>query len=137
MPEFFTEFATAYPALQQRCGPATRINLETLQGVQERELLRRIGDRITDMFRTAYEDAPDDSPVLKQNLQLVAEETVKHTMAGTGTRRLMVKTWVRALQQFRQQQVTPLTADDAQKLMDSARQELDASDKEAVASAGE
>ena len=21
MPEFFTEFATAYPALQQRCGP--------------------------------------------------------------------------------------------------------------------
>ena len=47
MPEFFTGFATAYPALQQRCGPGTRINLEALHGIKEVDLLRMIGERIT------------------------------------------------------------------------------------------
>lgn len=72
MPEFFTQFATNYPALQQRCGPSTRINLEELQGIGETELLRRIGERITQVFRIAHE-TPDDSMALSQNLGSVAD----------------------------------------------------------------
>ncbi len=73
MPEFFTEFATAYPALQQRCGPATRINLESLQGLKELDLLQMIGEKITEIFQVAYDDAPKEVAVLKDNLKCVAE----------------------------------------------------------------
>jgi hypothetical protein len=137
MPEFFTEFATAYPALQQRCGPGTRIDLETLQGLEELKLLSMIGRKITDVFRTAYEDAPAESDVLSANLRCVAERSMQHTMVGSGTRRLMVITWVRALQHFREMGLQPLSAEDADRLMEGAKQQVQATEVDAVTSEGE
>ena len=137
MPEFFTEFATAYPALQQRCGPGTRIDLEDLQGITEAELLREIGGKITTVFRVAYDDAPVESEVLVSNMGCVVNRTLRQAMVGSGTRRLFVGTWVRALQHFRDNGVQPLSEDDADRLMEGARQQLDALSAEAVASEGE
>jgi len=137
MPEFFTEFATAYPALQQRCGPATRINLESLQGLKEINLLQMIGQKITDVFRTAFEDAPKDNALLKTNLRCVAEQALRQTMVGSGTRRLLVSSWVRALQQFRETGIHKLTAEGAQKPMEGVKQQLEASEAASVASEGE
>jgi len=45
MPEFFTNFAVAYPALLQRCGPNTRIRLNEISGIKETDLLILIGER--------------------------------------------------------------------------------------------
>jgi len=137
MPEFFTEFVTAYPALQQRCGPGTRINLEVLQGIKELDLLGMIGEKITIMFRVAYEDAPAESEILSGNLRCVAERALRQTMVGSGTRRLMVITWVRALQQFRESGLTPMSGEDVERLMEGARQQLEAAEAETVSSEGE
>lgn len=137
MPEFFTEFATAYPALQQRCGPATRINLESLQGLKELDLLQMIGEKITEIFQAAFEDAPRDNAVLTENLKCVAEQALRQTMVGSGTRRLLVSSWVRALQQFRENGVRKLTAEDAQGILEGVRQQLEAVDAESVEDEGE
>lgn len=137
MPEFFTEFATAYPALQQRCGPGTRIDLEALQGIKEIDLLEMIGRKITEIFGIAYDDAPREEKVLSSNLSCIAEQALRHTMVGSGTRRLLVISWVRALQQFRENSLQSLTAEDAEMLIQGAKQQLDASDIEAVAAEGE
>ena len=137
MPEFFTEFATAYPALQQRCGPGTRINLEVLQGIKELDLLEMIGHRITEVFRAAFQDAPGESDTLSKNLRCIAEQALRETMVGSGTRRLLVGTWVRALHQFRESGIQPLSEEDANRLMEGVKQQLDASEAEAVASEGE
>jgi hypothetical protein len=138
MPEFFTEFATAYPALQQRCGPATRINLESLQGLKELDLLQMIGQKITEVFRTAFaDDAPKDNALLKTNLRCVAEQALRQTMVGSGTRRLLVSSWVRALQQFRETGLHKLSAEDAQKITEGVKQQLEASEAETVATEGE
>jgi hypothetical protein len=136
MPEFFSDFATAYPALQQRCGPGTRINLNTLQNVKELDLLQRIGKRINGIFRTAYPDMPDDEPLIKANLALVAEQVLRRTM-GTGTRRLMVKTWVQVLKDARDGGPKPLTPEQVDQVMDGVRQELDAADAERLVAKGE
>jgi hypothetical protein len=137
MPVFFTEFATAYPALQQRCGPATRYNLESLQGLKEIDLLQMIGRKITEVFRVAFEDAPKDDDLLVSNLHCVAEQALRQTMVGSGTRRLLVSSWVRALQQFREVGLRTLSAEEARKIMDGVRQQLEASDATSVASEGE
>jgi len=137
MPEFFTEFATAYPALQQRCGPSTRINLESLQGIKELDLLQMIGNKITEVFRIAYEDAPADGEQLKANLRCFAEQALRQTMVGSGTRRLMVSSWVRALQGFRETGLRPLSKDDAQAVMDGVKEQLEATDSKAVVAEGE
>jgi hypothetical protein len=137
MPEFFADFATAYPALQQRCGPGTRINLETLSGVKEQELLEGIGLKIVDIFSIAYEDAPQNKSDLQKSLRVVCEESLRQTRVGSGTRRLFVSTWTRALQGFREQGVKALTPDDVQGLMEGVRVELDAADKESIAGLGE
>lgn len=137
MPEFFTEFATAYPALQQRCGPATRINLESLQGLKELDLLQMIGEKITEIFQVAYDDAPKEVAVLKDNLKCVAEQALRQTMVGSGTRRLLVSSWVRALQQFRENGIRNLSAEDAQGIMEGVRQQLEAADSESVEADGE
>ncbi|MEX0718949.1 MAG: BREX system ATP-binding domain-containing protein [Planctomycetaceae bacterium] len=136
MPVFFTDFADVYPALQQRCMPATRINLEALQ-INEEELLRQMGRRITDVFRIAHPDAPGDDKVLARSLQRVANLAQKRTMVGTGTRRLLVGTWVRALQEFRNDGVKPLADEDIERLMESTRKELDATEEAQVAAEGE
>lgn len=137
MPEFFTEFATAYPALQQRCGPATRINLESLQGLKELELLQMIGEKITEIFQAAFDDAPQDNAVLKDNLKCVSEQALRQTMVGSGTRRLLVSSWVRALQQFRENGIRNLTVDDAQRILEGVKQQLETVDGESVESEGE
>jgi hypothetical protein len=137
MPEFFTDFATAYPALQQRCGPATRINLETLQGLKELDLLQMIGKKITKVFCTAFEDTPRDDALLKTNLRCVAEQSLRQTMVGSGTRRLLVSSWVRALQQFRESGLRVISAEEAQKIMEGVKLQLEASDAESVGSEGE
>jgi hypothetical protein len=137
MPEFFTEFATAYPALQQRCGPATRINLESLKGLKELDLLQMIGEKITEIFQAAYDDAPSDATALKENLKCVAEQALRQTMVGSGTRRLLVSSWVRTLQQFRENGIRNLTAEDAQGIMEGVRQQLEAADAESVEDEGE
>ena len=137
MPEFFTEFATAYPALQQRCGPATRINLESLQGLKELDLLQMIGQKITEVFCTAFEDAPSDDALLKTNLRCVAEQALRQTMVGSGTRRLLVSSWVRALQQFRESGLRAISSEEAQKITEGVKQQLEASDAESVGSEGE
>lgn len=136
MPEFFSEFVTAYPALQQRCGPGTRINLEKLP-LKEIDLLEQMGRKISEVFRIAYEDAPVDGDVLTKNLRSVAEHARKATLVGSGTRRLFVGTWVRALQQFRAEGAQPLSEEGVLRLMEGARQELAASFEEAVANEGE
>lgn len=137
MPEFFTEFVTAYPALQQRCGPGTRINLEALQGVKELDLLGMIGDKISDVFRVAYEDAPAQTDVLSTNLRRVAQRALRQTMVGSGTRRLMVITWVRALQQFRESGLQSMSDEDVDRLMEGALLQLEAVEAETVSSEGE
>jgi hypothetical protein len=138
MPEFFTEFATAYPALQQRCGPATRINLESLQGLKETDLLKMIGEKITEVFRTAFaDDTPKDDALLKANLHCVAEQALRQTMIGSGTRRLLVSSWVRALQQFREAGMRKLSAEEAQRITEGVKQQLTASEAESVVTEGE
>lgn len=137
MPEFFTEFATAYPALQQRCGPATRINLESLQGLKERDLLQMIGEKITEIFQAAFDNAPKDTALLKENLRCVAEQALRHTMNGSGTRRLLVSSWVRALQQFREHGIHNLTAEEAQKIIEGVRLQLEAVGAKSVEDEGE
>ena len=136
MPEFFTDFATAYPALQQRCGPATRINLNSLKDLKELDLLVQIGKRILQVFRTAYDDAPGDEKLLGNNLKVVAEQVLKQTM-GTGTRRLLVKAWVQVLQEARENGLRPLSPEQLEQLMEGARQELEAADAETLVAKGE
>lgn len=136
MPEFFTDFATTYPALQQRCGPGTRINLNSLQNMKELDLLSQIGERIGLVFTTAYDDAPEDKELMAANLQVVAEQVLKQTM-GTGTRRLMVKTWVQVLQEGRETGPRPLTHEQVEQLMEGAKQQLEASDAEVLVAGGE
>lgn len=137
MPEFFSEFATAYPALQQRCGPGTRINLESLQGVKELELLEMMGQKISEVFHVAFGDAPENCDLLRLNLHCVAEQALRHTMVGSGTRRMLVGAWVRALHEFRDTGLRPLSSEDARNLMEGARQQLDALEAKVVAMEGE
>jgi hypothetical protein len=137
MPEFFTEFATAYPALQQRCSASTRINLESLQGLKELDLLRMIGEKITQVFQTAYEDAPGDPSLLKKNLACIADQSLRDTMVGSGTRRLLVISWVRTLKDFRENGLRQLSVDDAQAILEGARQKLRDFDASTVESEGE
>lgn len=137
MPEFFTDFAIAYPALQQRCGVGTRINLEALQGIKEIDLLEMIGKRITEVFRIAYKDAPQDEETLSKNLSLIARQALRKSMVGSGTRRLLVTSWVRALQQFRENALKELTEEDAESLINGAKQQLEAAEAELVAAEGE
>ncbi len=136
MPEFFTNFATAYPALQQRCGPATRINLNHLQGVKEVDLLVQIGGRIADLFQKAYDDLPNDMEVLRSNLKLVATAAARAT-GQTGARRLLVKSWVRHLTDVRMDGARALSQEDAELLLNESGEELRESERNEVELEGE
>lgn len=137
MPEFFTDFATAYPALQQRCGPNTRINLEELHGIQEEELLRRIGLKIVDVFTAAYGETTFAPNILENNLSITARETLRQTLVGSGIRRLFVKTWTNILMQARELGMPLLNADDLQALFAGAKSQLDSAEQVAVNAEGE
>jgi len=135
MPEFFTRFADAYPALQQRCGRSTRIDLNALQGITELDLLVKIGEKISDVFQIAYQPGWDDT-VLSSNLTMVAGLALKRTM-GTGTRRLLVRTWVQVLQEGRDTGFPPLSGEEVERALDGANDQLDSLDASVVASEGE
>jgi hypothetical protein len=136
MPDFFTNFATKYPALQQRCGPQTRVNLNHLQGIKELDLLQDIGHKIADVFRIAYDDFPGDEARLDPSLSLIAVATIRDT-GGTGTRRLLVRSWVQFLNDVRIDGLRELTASDAEALVAGASEQLREVEVDAVDKEGE
>jgi hypothetical protein len=136
MPEFFTNFVTAYPALQQRCGPATRVNLNVVQGMTELDLLREIAKKVLTIHCAAYAWTPPDGISVDTQLDQVAKASLRHAM-GTGSRRLLVKTTVQLLDQFRDSGVFALSESDALTLASGAVEELKAMEAAAVDSEGE
>jgi hypothetical protein len=103
MPEFFTDFATAYPALQQRCGDATRIKINRFEGLPELEVLAAIAEKIRHVYFTAYDLAsPGDGQqaALANAFSQLAQAALRDSM-GAGTRRLLVRTAVAYLDRFR------------------------------------
>jgi hypothetical protein len=136
MPEFFTNFVTAYPALQQRCGPATRVNLNVVQGMTELDLLREIAKKVLTIHCAAYAWTPPDGISVDAQLDQVAKASLRHAM-GTGSRRLLVKTTVQLLDQFRDSGVFALSESDALTLASGAVEELKAMEAAAVDSEGE
>lgn len=101
MPEFFTDFATNYVALQQRCSPKTRIPLNTLSGISEHDLLVEIGSKISSLFSQSYSHKFPEA-VLAANLSQLASGCIRASM-GTGTRRLMVQATVSVLKDAKHQ----------------------------------
>jgi hypothetical protein len=136
MPEFFTNFATAYPALQQRCGPATRINLNSLEGIDEQQLLVQIARKVAQVYDVAYETSVLEKPFIEQNLATVATTALREEH-GTGTRRLLVKSWVEHLDEIRAETVQDLSAGDADQLIAGAVDGLQTQEVAAVESSGE
>lgn len=136
MPEFFTNFATHYPALQQRCGPNTRIRLNTLANMNESELLTNIGQRITGIFAVAYPDAVLDADLLTADLRLMVQQALRQ-LSGTGTRRLLVKGWVQVLRDVREGRAEKLTPDRMERLLAGASDELSGMETAAVNAEGE
>lgn len=136
MPEFFTDFAAQYPALQQRCGPSTRIRLNTLQGIAESDLLRQIGHKVVEVYLSAYETQVGDAEVQDRNLRVLAAACIQRTME-TGARRLMVKTTVQMLHEVRESGVKPLTPEAAERLIEGVSEELGRSDARQVSTEGE
>ncbi len=144
MPEFFTDFATAYPALQQRCGPSTRINLNHLQNITESDLLMQIGEKICHLFQTAYASETNEwkgkkshgkSPV-NQNMKIVAETAIRKTM-GSGTRRLFVKTWIQVLNDGKDSAPRVLAQEEVEAVLEGAKQELKSAEAQQLTSDGE
>ena len=135
MPEFFTSFATAYPALQQRCGPATRINLNVLQGTNELDLLRGIARKVLEIHCEAYGWSPTGAVPIDAQLGQVAKASLRQ--ATGGTRRLLVRTTVQLLDQFRDSGVFAVSESDAMRLASGAVEELEAMEKAVVESEGE
>lgn len=137
MPEFFTDFAPAYPALQQRCGAGTRFNLEVLDGVSETELLSKIGERIVVVFRVAHEEVAVPSEVLQAQCKLVVQHTLKETMVGSGVRRLFVKSWTQVLMQMRDQGGKGIPPEAIEQIVSGAREHLSRIEVSEVEAAGE
>ena len=126
MPEFFTDFADRYAALQQRCGPGTRYKLNTLQGINELDLLQQIGQRILSLFDIAHPAVAlggQEPATHAANLKVVAEHALRVSMGG-GTRRLMVKTWTQLLNDMVDTGVRKLSAADVESVITGVRQEL-------------
>jgi hypothetical protein len=96
-----------------------------------------IGERITEIFQVAYDDSSQDIGALKENLKCVADQALRQTMVGSGTRRLLVSCWVRTLHQFRENGIRNLTAEDAQGIMDGVWKQLKIVDAESVEDEGE
>jgi len=136
MPDFFSDFATNYPALQQRCGPNTKIDLEVINNGNEVDLLQKIGNRIAKVFSIANDDIDINEALVEQNCEVIAHCTLKQTM-GSGTRRLFVKTWCDVLQQSRDSLLYELDEQMVERFIEGARQQLDAVEQEAVETEGE
>ena len=136
MPEFFTNFATNYPALQQRCGQATRINLNHLHGVKEHDLLQDIGKKITRLFCSAYDGFPCDAESLSPSLRLVAAAAIRAS-GGTGTRRLLVRSWVQHLKDVHIDGARDLSEEDAEQLVNDSSEQLGEAERASVEQDGE
>jgi hypothetical protein len=136
MPEFFTGFATAYPALQQRCGPATRINLNSLEGIDEQELLVRIARKVAQLYELTYDVSLLDMPFSEQNLRTIADAALRETM-GTGTRRLLVKSCVEHFDALRDEAGQELSVGEASRMIATAVDDLRNQEIIEVDSAGE
>lgn len=135
MPEFFTGFATNYPALQQRCSPRTRIPLNTLS-INEHDLLCAIGSKIYDLFVKAY-SIEFSKEIILENLKQLASASIRAAM-GTGTRRQMVQATVAMLFDAKQQgDLTVLTTDQAEACIEGAKAAEIAAITEDVESEGE
>lgn len=136
MPEFFTDFATNYPALQQRCGQATRINLNHLKGVKELDLLQEIGEKITELFRIANPDSSLPTDSLSANLKQVCTAAIA-VWGGTGTRRLLVRSWIQHLNDLLFSGARVLSQEDADQLVRESSERLDDVEREIVELDGE
>lgn len=136
MPEFFTNFVTAYPALQQRCGPATRINLNKLQGLSESELLKAIAEKIHDVYMTAYQLKGFSKRVMTPSFTKIAKACLGETL-GTGTRRLLVKSVVQLLDRYQEEGEFALTDEDATRIARGVGEELQATETASVNDEGE
>ncbi len=136
IPDVFTNFVAAYPALQQRCGPATRVNLNVVQGIKELDLLRQIAKKVLTIYGAAYDWTPTAGFPVDAQLDEVAKASLRHAM-GTGSRRLLVKTTVQLLDQFRDSGVFAVTEAEAMTLATGAVEELKAMEAASVDSEGE
>ncbi len=137
MTDFFTNFADNYPALQQRCGPATRINLNELQGLNELDLLKQIAKKVAKLFSFAY-DFPLPSPErLLPSLDNLAMKTMGENTMGTGTRRDLVKSCVAYLDRVREGGGEALDPTQAEELLSTVREELNAMERNTVNTDGE
>lgn len=104
MPEFFTDFATQYPALQQRCSDSTRIKINRFEGQPELDGLASIARKIQGVYFTAYDLAPlndGQQAALENAFSQLAQSALRDSM-GAGTRRLLVRTTVAYLDRFRE-----------------------------------
>lgn len=134
MPTFFTDFADNYPALQQRCGPNMRIDIREL-GIREQDLLKKIGERITELFQAAEGSKALDRELLKKNLKVTADAAYKHSM-GTGTRRLFTKVWISVLKDSKNGG-PELDATNIENYIHAAKDSVVDSEKSTVESEGE
>ena len=127
MPEFFTDFATQYPALQQRCGDATRVKINRMEGVPEQEVLAAIADKIKHVYFEAYELGELDDgqqAALNRAFAQLSQSALRDSM-GAGTRRLLVRTAVAYLDQYRDDgHLTDLTASSADSMSKDYGEEL-------------
>lgn len=137
MPEFFTDFAAAYPALQQRCGPSTRLDLEAISGLSEPELLRQLGERITELFTTAHGDLEVSGAALGRHLDGIVSLVLQETMVGSGVRRLFVRSWTQTLQRLRDTQAGGLSDDVMKQMVSGAREQLSQFETDSVSAMGE
>ena len=141
MPEFFTDFATQYPALQQRCGDATRININRFEEKQdELKVLADIADKIRHVYCTAYELASvsdGQQAALANAFSQLAQSALRDSM-GAGTRRLLVRTTVAYLDRFREDgKLADLTAVAADSMSKQWGEELNTSAANSQSSDGE
>jgi hypothetical protein len=136
MPEFFTNFVIAYPALQQRCGPATRVNLNKLEGLGELELLKAIASKVRDVYAIAYDMRIWSDQTVAPSLARISKACLVEAM-GTGTRRLLVKSVVQLLDRYRQEGEFALTDEDASRIARGVGEELQATEAACVSDEGE
>lgn len=136
MPEFFSQFVTAYPALQQRCGPATRINLNQLQGTNELQLLIDMAGKVGGVYGQAYELPELPPATVETSFALLARACLAETM-GTGARRLLVKSAVQLLDQYRDEGVFTLDKARAERIVRGVGEELTTAEAAEVNDEGE
>jgi hypothetical protein len=135
MPEFFTDFATNYPALQQRCSPKTRVPLNSLS-TNEHDLLVEIGEKIACLFCHGFNTKFDDR-TLKRNLAQLASASIRAAM-GSGTRRQMVQATVGMLSQAKRDEgLTEFSSDQADACIEGVVKERTEARKQEVDDEGE